>query len=328
MSGGRPAIAVIVVNYGTARLALSAIESVLAHDPGPREVEIHLVDNASPDGDAEILATAIADRQWSGQVTLYRQPENIGFGRANNVVLDRLAKRRAQPELVFLLNPDARLANDALRELANFLEDHPSSGAAGARLIDESGAISTSAFRFPSIAGEFAEAASFGPVTRLLRRWRIPMDPERETGPVDWVTGAAVMLRFGALKQVSFFDPGFFLYYEEVDLMRRLTRAGWSCWHVAEAEVIHAEGSATKLRGNEVGLRRRPDYWYESRRLYSYRSRGRVGAIANGFVALAGAGLNHATSFLRGKKPWLPERFIQDSWRVILWPLLTGWRPR
>ncbi|SDK93191.1 glycosyltransferase family 2 protein [Aliiruegeria lutimaris] len=327
MTDGSANIAVIVVNYGTATMALAAVDSVLTSPPGARDVEVHLVDNASPGTDAAILADEIEARGWGGRVRLHLERENRGFGSGNNVVLHDLSRREDPPDLVFLLNPDAKLSNNALNILADFMHAHSKAGAAGARLIDTDGAPSTAAFRFPSIAGEFAEAANFGPITRMLKRWRIPMEPEQETGPVDWVTGAAVMLRFTALQQVGFFDPGYFLYYEEVDLMRRLNKSGWQCWHVAEAEVIHVEGAATALRGSEIGLRRRPEYWYASRRLYSFRSLGRIGAIANGCVVILGAGLNHVHSRLRGRKPWLPERFIPDTWRFVLRPLLAGWRP-
>ncbi|NDR57066.1 glycosyltransferase family 2 protein [Aliiruegeria sabulilitoris] len=327
MTGGAADIAVIVVNYGTASMALAAVDSVLTSNHGARSVEVHLLDNASPRNDAANLADEIAARGWGSHVRLYREPENRGFGCGNNVVLSELASREAPPELVFLLNPDAKLANDAMAILADFMGAHSDAGAAGARLIGEDGTPSAAAFRFPSIAGEFAEAASFGPITRLLGRWRIPMETDLHTGPVDWVTGAAVMLRFSALEQVGFFDPGYFLYYEEVDLMRRLDRAGWQCWHVSEAKVIHIEGAATALRGSEIGLRRRPEYWYASRRLYSLRSLGRAGAVANGCAVILGAGLNHLHSRLRGRKPWLPERFISDTWRSVLRPLLSGWRP-
>ena len=317
-------IAVIIVNYGTAALALRAVESVMTHAPG---CEIHLVDNASPNGDAAVLADALAMRGWQTDVVFYPEDRNHGFGCGNNVVLEALARRKQPPARVMLLNPDARLENDAPGLLSDCLDTHPEAGAVGARLSDAEGRPSTSAFRFPSIVGEFAEYASFGPVTRLLDPWRIPLPPDLPTGPVDWVTGAAVMFRFDALRQVGFFDPGFFLYYEEVELMRRLSRAGWTCFHVAEARVSHVEGAATELRGDEVGLRPRPAYWYESRRLYSYRALGRVGAIANACAAMAGAGFNHATSRLRGRKPWLPGGFVTDSWRIVLRPLLRGWRP-
>ena len=322
-----PEIAVIVVNYRTADLTLKAVDSLFAQPAGGRAFEVHVVDNASPNGDAARLAEAIETRGWQGRVHLYAETRNTGFGRGNNVALTALARRDTPPDKVFLLNPDAQLVNDALGILADSLDAKPAAAAVGARLTNGAGTPTTACFRFPSILGEFAEAANFGPLSRLLGRWRVPLPADRTTGKVDWVTGAAVMLRFDALRRIGFFDPGFFLYYEEVELMLRLHRAGWSCWHVREAEVAHIEGAATGVRGDEIGLRRRPVYWYESRRLYSYRAFGRIGAIANGLGVIIGAVLNHAISGLRGRRAWLPKYFVGDTWRIVLRPLLTGWRP-
>ncbi|MDV7141172.1 glycosyltransferase family 2 protein [Tropicimonas sp. TH_r6] len=322
-----PRVSVIVVNYGTAGLALEAVASVLERTDGTVTLDVHILDNGSPTGDAKQLAEAIAERGWLDRVHLHISSDNLGFGRGNNLVLRALSEPHRRPDFVFLLNPDARLRGPALDHLVGCLLEHPKAGVAGARLHDMDGNASTSAFRFPGLAGEFAEAASFGPITRCLGRWRIPLPAELPSGQVDWVTGAAALVRFDALQQVDFFEPGFFLYYEEVDLMRRLGEAGWECRHVAEAVVDHVEGAATGLRGVEVGQRRRPAYWYQSRRLYFYRSHGRVGAIACALAAISGAGVNHVHSRLRGRRPWIPDRFIRDSWIHMLRPLLTGWTP-
>ncbi len=328
MEPNTPRIAVIIVNFGTAPLALEAVSSVWNAADSDAVPEIHVLDNASPGEEARVLAEAIDARGWQDRVHLHISTKNLGFGRGNNLVLHALADSEKPPDFVFLLNPDATLRKPALEILTKCLLAHPGVGVAGALLHDAEGRPSTSAFRFPGLAGEFAEAASFGPLTRLLDRWRIPLPPGHPSGSVDWVTGAAAMFRFEALRQVGFFDPGFFLYYEEVDLMRRLAAAGWECRHVHEAEVEHAEGAATGLRGDEVGQRRRPAYWYESRRLYFYRSHGRAGAIGCTLAAILGAWVNHVHSRLRGRRPWIPDRFIRDSWRHMLAPLLTGWRPQ
>ena len=88
-------VSVIIVNYGTADLALDAVASVLEKDAGVRD--IHIVDNASPGGDAARLAKAIAERGWAPRVTLHAETVNHGFGRSNNLVLEALAKSATPP---------------------------------------------------------------------------------------------------------------------------------------------------------------------------------------------------------------------------------------
>ena len=114
-------IVVIVVNYTTADLSIRAVESVLTRQHAGRHVEVHLVDNASPGGDAETLRTAHAERGWGNAVTLWLETENHGFGRGNNVVLTALNTAADPPDKVLLLNPDAYLENEAIDILATAL---------------------------------------------------------------------------------------------------------------------------------------------------------------------------------------------------------------
>jgi GT2 family glycosyltransferase len=319
-------IAVIIVNYGTADLAVDAVESVRARDHGSRRVEIHVVDNASPSGDAARLAEAHVERGWGEEVVLHLEDVNHGFGRGNNVVLSALAAREVPPGFVFLLNPDARLENEALDILASFLDAHPGAGAAGAAIFNTDGRAATAAFRFPSLWSEFERAAGFGPVSRLLGKHRTALPPDVPAQPVDWVSGAAVMLRWRALEDSGFFDPAYFLYFEEVDLMRALERSGWQTWYVPEARVVHEEGAATGV-GTQMARKRRPAYVYESWRHYFRKNHGRVFALAGASLLMFGGALHVVTSRLMGREPWTPLNYLGDVGRHVVRPLLVGDRP-
>lgn len=321
-AGTAAEISVIIVNYNTAALALAAVESVLARDHGGRRVDVHLVDNASPLGDGDTLRAAITARGWLDRVTLYAETVNHGFGRGNNLVLEALCRRPVPPDLVFLLNPDARLENEAIKYLADRMKDNDQIGAAGARTCKATGEPSVSAFRFPSIIGEFAKAVNFGPINRRIRRWDVPMDQNLGTTQVNWVSGAAVMLRMQALREVCFFDPNYFLYYEETDLMLRMARAGWETWRVAEALVVHIEGEATEVRSGELIRKRRPSYWYHSWYIFFSKNHGRFYALSAAAAWVSGVWINHIVSFIRGKAPSSPLFFLQDFWRVAVRPIL------
>lgn len=321
-SGPAAQISVIVVNYGTAALAIEAVESVLARQHGGRPVDVHLVDNASPGDDAEVLAVAQRRPGWVGQVFFYPETENHGFGRGNNLVLKALAARAAPPKYVFLLNPDAQLENETLEILADFLDSHAGTAVAGASIRKPGDVPVTAAFRFPGVISEFTGALSVGPVTRACARWQVPLDPELSTGPVDWVAGAAMMARLSALEQADFFDPNYFLYYEEVDLMYRLKQAGHTIWYVAEARAVHLEGAATDVKSGRSERRRRPAYWYESWRFYFVKNYGRARALAAALAWILGATLNHGVERLRGRTPSAPLHFLSDFWGAGIRPLL------
>lgn len=314
-------IAVVIVNYNAAALTIQAVDSVLGRTHGGRRVHVHVVENASPDGDAAALQEAWDTQGWANRVTLHLEAENHGFGRGNNLVLRALAAEPDPPDKVLFLNPDAQLKNEAVAILADFLDAHPKAAIAGARIENPGGGPATAAFRFPGVISEFSDALSFGPVDRLFARWRVPHDPSLPTGPVGWVSGAAFMARRDVLADIGDFDPAFFLYYEEVDLMRAVTRAGWQIWHVAEAQVIHAEGAATGVSSAEA-RKRRPAYWYESWRIYFRKNHGRGRALAAALFKILGALMNHGLARMRGKAPAAPRHFVRDFWAMAVRPLV------
>ncbi|TDX22226.1 glycosyltransferase family 2 protein [Rhodovulum visakhapatnamense] len=319
-------IAVIIVNYNAAGLAIEGVESVRARTHGGRTVEIHLVDNASPDGSAEILQRAHADRGWGREVTLYLEAENHGFGRGNNIVLETLAARTDPPDYVFLLNPDARLENETLAILADFLDAHPGAAFAGASVTNpgaEAPVPASAAFRFPSLPATFGAAVNFGPITRLFARWTVALPADIPTRRVDWVSGAGVMARRHVFQETGNFDPYYFLYFEEVDLMRACVEAGWEGWYVAEARILHVEGASTDVQSRTAAQRpRKPAYWYDSWQHYFVKAHGRPYALATGLAWILGASMNHAITRLRGRTPIAPAHFFRDFWAMGLRPVL------
>lgn len=315
-------VAVVIVNYGTAELAIAGVESVLARGHGGHPVEVHLVDNASPGGDGRRFAEEHAARGWGDRVRLWLEDTNHGFGRGNNVVIHALLDDPSPPRYVFLLNPDAQLANEAIAVLADRLDSDPGAAAAGAGIALPDGTPVTAAFRFPSARGEFARALNLGPVSRLLGAHLIPLPPEQPDGPVDWVSGAAVMMRLSVLRELGGFDPDFFLYHEEVELMFRMRQAGRTILYVPAARVVHVEGAATEVRSGAPLRSRRPAYWYDSWRLYHTKTRGRAGAAVAGLAWMAGAALNAPLARARGQSPRAPLGFFGDFTRLVLRPLL------
>jgi len=177
-------IAVIIVNYGTADLAVEAVESVLSRKHGGRIAEVHLVDNKSPDDSAQRLTDIHKAKNWGDRVTLYLEDENHGFGRGNNIVLEALAQRETPPQFVILLNPDAKLENEALSLLARKLEEDPKIAFAGAGSSKPDGTEVTAAFRFPNILAQFGHALAFGPVSKLLKNKQIALPPSNEAQQV------------------------------------------------------------------------------------------------------------------------------------------------
>jgi GT2 family glycosyltransferase len=319
-----PEICVIIVNYGTADLTVAAVQSVLDRTKDDRVVHVAVVDNASPDNDAQMLQDAHAKYQWADQVTLYLESKNHGFGGGNNVVLQGYKAAGAMPDKVLFLNPDAALENNAIEILAEFLDDTPAAGFAGASISKPDGTAVTAAFRFPNAIAEFSQNLNFGPIASLFKRWHVPLAPSHPKGKVDWVSGASVMARKEALEDVGFFDVGFFLYFEEVDLMRQASLKGWETWHVPSAKIIHVEGVATGVKSGEEVRRRKPAYWYHSWQYYHWKNNGTFGAIVAGIGYLIGMTGQNIIVTLRGHQSHSPLNGISDFWKLAMLPILRG----
>lgn len=307
-----PDISVIIVNYGTPELAMAAVDSVLGCYRGAHDVDIHLVDNASPGEDAAILGAAVSRPEWSGKVHFYPENTNHGFGRGNNLVLRKLAARAAPPEKVLFLNPDARLDDGALTVLSDALDSDLTAAFAGAGIEQPEVGPVVAAFRFPGFISEFERSAAFGPVSKLFSNWRVPLSPDHPEGPVDWVAGAGVMARFDILQALDFFDPFFFLYFEEMDLMRRAQEAGYRCLYVPRARVVHSEGVATGVKSGQTGRKRFPAYWYHSWAHYFRKSHGWLPAFAVLGAVLAGTALNHLQAWSRRREASTPLHAFRD----------------
>jgi len=269
------------------------------------------------------LAETHMARGWGARVTLWLEAENHGFGRGNNLVLRALAARKTPPKFVFLLNPDAELENEAIDILARALEEDAGAGAAGAVISFPDGSPAVACFRFPTLLREIAGAVNFGPLDRLLPRARVALPPEW-SGPVDWVAGASVLMRFDVLADVGFFDPDFFLYFEEVELMGRLRQAGYRTLYVPEARVTHIAGAATQVALHDTRPKPRPAYVYDSWRMYYQKTHGRSYALLTALLKLPAAWLGMGLSRLRGRPSGLPVRFSRDHWRYVIRPLFSG----
>jgi GT2 family glycosyltransferase len=252
-----------------------------------------VVDGGSGDDSATELAAAIDTPDYRDWVSFLPLAVNGGFGWANNQAILTLARRSEPPEFIHLLNPDTEVREGAIANLVEELRQHPRCGAAGSQLISLDGAKAASAFRFPSSGREFVGGARSEVLGRLFGIGSTVVSTLTST-EVDWVTGASVMFRARALQESGLFDDGFFLYFEEVELMHRLHEKGWTVRHVPSSRVSHVEGASTGL-GAGSGVRSLPGYWYESRQRFFARVGGPRAVLAANISSIAG----HAVSALK-----------------------------
>ena len=210
-------------------------------------------------------------------VRLFANAENVGFTRGNN---QGLAVARGR--YVFFLNPDTEVVGDALVTMVAYLDTHPEVGALGPQLRYGDGSLQSSRRRFPTFATSLFESTPLAwhwPANPWARRYRME-DQEAGITPkvrragdqgsgvtptvrraggqddrgtavatgqqVDWLVGAALMVRREVLAQVGGFDEGYFMYSEELDLCRRIKEAGWQIVYLPTAQIIHHEGKSSE----------------------------------------------------------------------------------
>lgn len=319
MSDANCGVAVVIVNYRTPDLALRCVAALAGEREFVTGLHVVVVDGGSGDGSADALRIALAVPRFADWVELLALPINGGFGWANNQAILRLLQRDTAPAYIHLLNPDAKIEPGALNLLLGELEHFSSAGACGSRLVDEEGRTLGSAFRFPTPCREFARGLRTGTLTRLfgIRDMVIWTDTAME---VDWVTGASVLFRSAALRQTGLFDDGFFLYFEEVELMWRLRRAGWGIRHVPASRVLHIGGASTGV-GDDRGQRRQrlPDYWYQSRRRFFVLCYGPLLALFGSALWLIGYALWLVRAMLWGGADAVPNEG-RDHLRLGLIP--------
>ncbi|WP_102110479.1 glycosyltransferase family 2 protein, partial [Oceaniglobus roseus] len=265
MTDSRPSVLTVVLNWRTPEMTLRAAAAALA-DMGDRPGGIVIVDNDSRDGSFERMRAEVARRGWTagGRVRVLQAGRNGGFGAGNNVGIRAGLPDGTRPDYVYILNSDAFPDPGCIGALVRFMEAHPAAGFAGGHVRGEDGQPHTTLFRFPSIPGAFEMEARTGPVSRLLKRWVVPLPIPQAPQRVGWVAGASLMARRAMLDRIGLFDETFFLYYEETDLCLRAARAGWETWYVPEARVVHVGSVSTGMRTWE----RVPDYFFASRRHY------------------------------------------------------------
>ncbi|HEY7627313.1 MAG TPA: glycosyltransferase family 2 protein [Ilumatobacteraceae bacterium] len=254
----RSRLDVVVVSFETPGLLDSCLRSIAA---SPRAGNVVVVDNSTTSACADVAA----DRHPS--VTLIRPPANVGYGAAANIGVEATTT-----DVVLILNADTWLAAGSVEALLDSFDRHADAAVVGPRLSTESGVVQPSCARFPTPASVWLHQSG---VWKLFRR--TPLGPVTQpffepagAGVVPWVLGAALAVRRSAFERVGGFDPAFFMYYEEVDLCRRLAAIGYTTRFAPTANVHHVGGASTA--GDAATMRRT---MYRSLATYTARHGGR-----------------------------------------------------
>lgn len=232
-------VSIIIVNYNTLEMTKECIESIYNWTKDIN-IEIILVDNCSKDGSKEYF-------EKDKRIKYIYNYENFGFGKANNI-----GAKEATGKYLFLLNSDTLLISDAINHFFNFLETHTDIASCGANLISADGEIVTSHGRFPSLMYEFS-AIGFSKLYKSVFRNKYARSQTINEGDIlnpHYITGADIFIRAEIFRALKGFDEGFFMYYEETDLYKRMQNLGLRSILLPEVSIIHKVGGSQKKACN------------------------------------------------------------------------------
>jgi len=233
-----PTLSAIVVNYRAAGELPGCLTPLLGAG-----AEVWMVDNASGDG-----ATALV-RERFPSVNLIENKTNEGFAAANNRALERVGG-----DFVLFVNPDCRINPDSVARLTAYLSSHPEVGIAAPAIRDLQGGPVPSAHRFETTASVLFMLAGGRSLLPGVKRFlaRLAGDTtygisfgSSEPRAVDWASGACLLARTDLMRRLGGFDEGYFLYYEDEDLCRRVWETGSEVVFFPHARATHAGGAST-----------------------------------------------------------------------------------
>ncbi len=238
-------VTIVIVSYNVRQYLRQCLESI-ERCRQMHSLQVIVVDNASQDATVSSLAPLFP---WVEFIAL---DENIGFGRANNIGIER-----ARGRYTLILNPDTILAEDTIAAMIAYMDAHPEVGICGCKLLNADGTFQAQCRRgFPTPWAAFTKL--FGlqalfPRSRLFAQYNQSFRSPDETYYVDAVLGAFMFCRTEQLRAIGGFDPDYFMYAEDLDLCYRMLKAGYRTAYVPTTRIVHFKGESTRRsRINDV----------------------------------------------------------------------------
>jgi GT2 family glycosyltransferase len=308
-------VTVSIVSYNSRNVLKDCIDSIIRTTENSH-AEIIIVDNASEDGSAALV------REHFPDIRLIENRENVGFGRAHNQ-----AFRISRGRYFLILNPDTIIYPEAISNMIKFMDGHERAGASGCKIWWDN----SRNFIFPDLRIHniktallhFTHLSLYFPNNFLLRNlldsayglWR-----SKQPVKVEGITGGMMLVRREVFERVGMFDENFFLFFEEHDLLRRISSAGWDIYYIPGSEIQHFFQESCRNCFLDTGK----DY-LESAFYYYKKHYGTIGALfIRSLIRLNRLITSHERSiyaFFPGLKTEYTKVYPRDdSGMLIEWP--------
>lgn len=230
---------IIIINYNTKAITKDCIESIFVNCSG--DYEVILVDNNSDDGSVAYLHKLFKDK-----IKLIENETNLGFAKANNI-----GAKEAEGDYLFFLNSDTILYDNILKYFNSFINQQSNLGIVAPKLVLEDGTKQRRAYGdFPNI------------FNTIFNKFKEEKNIKEKIFQVDWVSGAAFVIKKNIFKKINGFDEKFFMYFEDIDLAKRVKSLGFKVVVNKNIVVTHLGGKSI----SKSGIRKK--YYYNSQAYY------------------------------------------------------------
>jgi len=247
-------LSIIIVSYNTKELTKQTLDSIYQNISRDLIYEIFVVDNHSRDGTIEMIQLDYPE------VKFIVNDENLGFSKANN-----LALKKAQGSFVLLLNSDTVVIDDCLEKSAEYLRNHPDTGALGCKVMLENNTLDHACKRgFPTPAASLfylLKLDKLFPNSKRFGAYDLTYLSEDEVHEVDSLMGAFMMVRKEVMEEVGLLDEDFFMYSEDIDWCYRIKKKGWKIIYYPEAKIIHYKGGSSKKKRGKLIVEFHKSMW-------------------------------------------------------------------
>jgi GT2 family glycosyltransferase len=255
-------LSIIISCYNTRDLLADCLRSVYQNPPN-QPYEVIVVDDASTDGTSEMVRATFAE------VRLLRNEINRHYAISNNRALDQ-----ARGEYVLLLNNDTIVLPHALDGMIEFLRANPEAGAVGCKLLNEDGSVQWSVKSLPNPAAALFGARSFitrmFPNNRFSRQHLLHLNQDMTQPFVaedGYVSSASSMMPRTVIQEIGYLDVRF-AYHVDADYCKRIADAGYKCWYLPTATIIHLNHRGGTMASPLVRFRSLMMFEVQSYRFY------------------------------------------------------------
>ncbi|MCQ2097075.1 MAG: glycosyltransferase family 2 protein [Fibrobacter sp.] len=231
---------VIIVAYNSCDFIPACLKSL--RDASENiDSEVIVLDNGSAEPITEEIKAHFPEVKWIDS------KENLGFGKGCN-----LAVKQATKPFLFFVNPDTIVSRDSLRQVLDFIQEHPESGTVGSRILNEDGSLQLACRRsFPTMFSAISKTvglAALFPKSKLFASYNMTYADPDEVTEVDAVSGSFFCMRHDLYEQLKGFDEDFFMYGEDLDLCFRAKVAGFKNYYTPTTNILHFKGQSCKTR--------------------------------------------------------------------------------